>query len=180
MAITIKRPEGVVELCMDLSLAAEWELATKALDEARKSRSGRMVDSDESERAAAVLSVESAMAGSTLVFRLRAIPRRRWQELVLEFPARADHELDESLGFDASKLFDAVLVEPGAIFAVNEKVSGDPVDFDPAKDWQSLADDMTEAQWDAFASKVLELNRGVTSAPKSLLASRLTEASEKK
>lgn len=180
MAITIRRPEGVVELCTDLALRSDWESAVADLDEARKSRSDRLVNSSVAELAERVLALESSMSEVTHVFRLRALPRRRWQELVLEFPARDGNAVDESMGVDHSRFFDAVLMEPGAVFAVVEKVSGEPVDFDPAKDWQGLADEMTDAQWNDFASKVLELNRAVTSVPKSLLASRLMEISAEK
>lgn len=180
MPITVKRPEGVVEFCTDQSLRLAWESATDELDQIRKLNSERTVNPAVAEVAERVQAIESEMDEATVVFKLRALPRRRWQELVLEYPPREDNETDEGLGVNQSLFFDAVLVEPGVLFAVNEKVSNKPVGFDVSAEWNDLADEMTDAQWNDFASKILELNRSITSVPKSWLASRLMETSDAK
>lgn len=117
------------------------------------------------------------MNDSMLLFRLRALPRRRWQELVTEHQPREDNEIDADLGVDQSQFFDAVMSELGTVVSVNRKGSGEVIDFDPA-DWNDLADEMSDGQWAEFAQKILELNRGVVGAPKSRTASRLIQSSE--
>lgn len=178
MVIKIKRVEGIVELCTDQSAYADWEMAKNALEEARSGAgAGRMAGDPTLELAKAVQATEGPMSEATIVFRLRALPRRRWQEFVSEYPAREDNENDGYLGVDQSRFFDAVMSEVGTTVSVNEKISGKVVDFDPA-DWNDLADEMSDGQWGAFASKLMELNRGVTEAPKLRIASRVIQNSE--
>lgn len=177
MAIKVKRAEGIVEFCTDQSARADWETACEALEEARNSGTGRMADTSVMDAAKAVQDAEGPMNEAMVLFRLRALPRRRWQELVAENQPREDNEIDAGLGVDQSTFFDAVMTELGTVVSVNEKVSGKVVDFDPA-DWNDLADEMSDGQWAEFANKILELNRGVVGAPKSRTASRLIRSSE--
>src|SRR5690606_31063341 len=106
-------------------------------------------------------------------------PRKQWQETVAAHPPRDDNDSDQSMGVNISTFFDALLSTPGTIVSVNEKASGKVVDFDPATDWQQLADDMTDGQYGEFATKVFELNRQSVARPFSVAASRATAASEK-
>ncbi len=178
MAITIKRAEGVIEFCTDLALRGEWEQAEEALREARANPSERLVDTALTEAAEQVQELEKQMVDSTLVFRIRAVPRKVWQEAVAAHPPRDDNDADAAMGTDVSKFFDALLSMPGTIISVNEKATGKPVDFDPATDWVELADDMTDGQYSEFAQKIFELNRGVVARPTSRAASLVMRGSE--
>lgn len=179
MAITIKRAEGTIEFCTDLQLRGDWETAQAELIAAQSSRSQRLVDGNLAEAAAKVTDLETQMAESVLLFRLRAVPRKQWQETVAAHPPRDDNDSDQSMGVNISTFFDALLSTPGTIVSVNEKATGKVVDFDPATDWQQLADDMTDGQYGEFATKVFELNRQSVARPFSVAASRATVASEK-
>lgn len=186
MGITIKRAEGLVEFCTDLALRGEWEQAQAALNESRASLSDRWINGDEREAAQAVQALEQQMAESTIVFRLRAVSRKQWQETVAAHPPREDNAADEAMGTNVSSFFDALLGQSpdpakgreSTIIAVNEKASGDVIVFDPSADWQTLADDMTDGQYSEFAQKVFELNRGVVARPTSRAASLVMRGSE--
>lgn len=179
MSIVIKRAEGVIEFCTDLQARAEWETANEALLEARTRRGARWASTDVAELAAKVTDLEAQMESSVLLFRLRAVPRKQWQEAVTANPPRDGNESDEAMGVNVSTFFDSLLGTVGTIVSVTEKSSGKVVDFDPVTDWKPLADEMTDGQYGEFAQKVFELNRGVTSRPFSPTASRETSASGK-
>lgn len=174
MALSIKRAEQVVDLCLDMSLRAEWEQAHGDLVKAR----GGLVDerlaggSSVKESAKRVRDLEARMQGEVVQFRLRALPRNAWSALVAAHPARKDHAQDGALGVNVSEFFDAVLahVDPVTVAAVSR--DGEPVEFDPATDWRPLADEISDGQYGQFVDAVLELNRGSTSVPFSRAASR--------
>lgn len=177
MAITVKRAEGFVDFCADLSLRADWESAVEALDKARKTPSGQMIDTAVSDAAALVHQLEAQMDESKHIFRLHGLKRSLWQSLAGEHEPREDNRNDATLGVNTSTFFDAVALE--SIVGVTLKTKdGEVVDFDPATEWITLADDMTDGQYNEFVEKFLELNRGVTGVPFSRAASLVTRSSE--
>ena len=176
MSITIKRAQTTVELCTDLSLTSEHEVAVKRLAEARATRDDRE-NSAQAAIAREVTEIESRMADSTLVFTLAALPRKRYAEIVAEHPAREDDDVDATFGLNVATGVDAIITEPGVVVAVAQKVSGETVEFDPAE-WPALADDMSNAQWEQFANAALTLNQGKVAAPFSAVASALTRRSD--
>lgn len=177
MSITVKRPEGAVEFCTDLALREQWEKAVERLNEARKDETDRrLADTSVAEAAAEVQRLEAAMKAATLRFRIKAMPRRRWQELGEEHQPREGNQQDAAMGVNVSTFFDAVALE--SIFAVNESVSDKVVDFDVKAEWMALADEMTDGQYKEFVNEFLALNRGVTKAPFSRTASLVTRLSE--
>lgn len=189
MAITVNRAQGYVDFCPDLALRADWELANETLVKARQAGGDMLVDVASAEAAAKVTDLEQKMQASILRFKLVGLSRKHWQELGILFPAREGNVVDAQYNVDTSKFFDAVAMGyedddhkiVGAIMAVNEKNSGDVVDFDPKVEWVPLADEMTDGQYNEFVEKFLELNRGKGSGvPFSRLASVVTRGSEKK
>lgn len=175
MAISVKRAEGYVDFCEDLSLRAEWEEACDELDQARKRvGTGRMADGALAE-AQAVRAIEEAMQASIVRIKMRALGRKRYQELGAEHPAREENEQDAAYGVNVSTFFDAVAKE--SIYAAVEKGSGKVRDFDPKSEWEQLADEMTDGQYGEFVQKLLELNRGVTKPDFSRAASVLIQTS---
>ena len=171
MAITVKRAETTVEFCSDLSLQSEWEAASGEFADARRNPSGRMADPEVRAAAEKVRELEDAMEAAILVFKVRALPRKRWQELIAAHPKRDDSEQDETYGVNVSTFFDAVASEPGSIYAVNFKATDEVVDFDPSQEWSALADDMTDGQYNDFVEAFLKVNRLSTTRPFSRAAS---------
>lgn len=177
MSITLKRAQATVELCTDLALAAEHERASKRLHDARATKDDRE-NSSSAAIAREITDLESQMADATLVFTLAALPRKRYAEIVAEHPAREGDELDESFGLNVSTGIDAILTEPGVIVAVANKVTGEPVDFDAPAEWPDLADEMSNSQWEQFATSVIQLNQGKVGVPFSPVASALIRRSD--
>lgn len=178
MAITVKRNQGFVEFCADLSLRAEWETATADLAKARQNPSGQMIDTAITDGAARVKDLEAQMEDSIYVFQICGLPRRRWDDIGADHTPREGNGNDARLGVNVGTYFDAVAMEPGCIIAVTTKKDGKPFDFDPKTDWMPLADEMTNGQYNEFVEKFIELNRGATNVPFSKLASVVTRASE--
>lgn len=178
MTITIKRPEATLEFCPDLDARADWEAAVSRLDAAKRDGSGRLADTAIADAAREVRAAEDKMNGSILLFRLRAVPRKVWQEKIAANPPREGKDSDQAMGVDQSTFFDDLLSSVGTIVSVTEKGSGAVVDFDPATDWMPLADEMTDGQYAEFAQKVFELNRGVVAPGFSRSASLAMRDSE--
>jgi len=180
MAITVKRPEGVVEFCTDMALRADWEAATSTLEQARKNDTDngdrRMSDVDPvTELAHEVQQIEATMREASLKFVLQALSRRRWQELGEEHPPRDENRQDAAMGVNVSTFFDAVAAE--SITSVTHLGSGKPVEFDPKTEWIALADEMTDGQYKVFCDEMLRINRAVTQVPFSSAASRMMRRS---
>lgn len=175
MSLTVTRPTRTVEFCTNLDLRAQWEDAGRALDAAKRQAAEDPREASTAVRDAAemVRGLEEQMRAHTVVFTLQAWPRKRWVEFEEAHPARQGNETDRTLGLDVSALDEAI---GGSIVAV-KSLDGKDVDFDPAE-WSTLADEMTNGQWEDFATAVLNANRGVKAAPFSVAASRATRSSE--
>ncbi|MCR6706549.1 MAG: hypothetical protein NVV66_18300 [Cellulomonas sp.] len=89
-------------------------------------------------------------------------------------PPRQDNDEDKAYGINISTFFDAVM--PVSIVAVTLKSDGEQVPFEPVDDWPTLADEISNAQYNEFALTVLKVNRGVTGAPFSSTASLVTQS----
>ena len=161
MAITIHRARKVVSLCTDMSLVAEHEDALKQLATAETEAAGMEVNPARLTAARAVKEAESKMLASSLRFTLQALPRKDFEAFKIANPPRPGDQTDANLGFSQAALDD--LIAP-CIIEVRDH-EGEPVEFDPAKDWTPLADEMSEAQFTPFATTAYMLNAGVGDVP---------------
>lgn len=191
MSLSVTRPERTVQFCTNLNLKSAHEDAERALADARRSSAG---DARETgavgvrEAAEAVRALEDQMRQHTVVFTLRGWPRKRWAEFEEAHPPREGNQHDRDTGVNVAALDEAisgVMCQscresgmspwPQTIVAVRS-LDGADVEFDP-RDWSGLADEMTNGQWEDFAVAVLQVNRGVKSAPFSVAASRVIQTS---
>lgn len=175
--ITITRATANVELVTNLDLLADHEAATNELERAQKTESPDRLNSSASVRAAAkrVEHIENEMESSIIVFKLRALARKRWVELVDAHPAREDDDMDQRFGFNADELFNEAL--PESIVAVTTK-SGDTVDWSP-EDWEEISEEISDAQYAEFVGAVFRLNQRESEIPFSRTASILNRTSDK-
>lgn len=171
LSLTIKRPTKGVELCLDLEKRAEWEALEVKREELRKSpgTDQRMTGGPLTEVAREITALEQEMRDATVVFTLRALPRKEWSDAKTAHPPRKDDESDKVLGFNEATIFDDII--PASI----EKVvgpDGEEVDWS-YEQWEPLADEMTTLQYQDFKNAVFALNVGEAAArlPKSLGAS---------
>ena len=169
MALKLKRPQKPVDLCLDGTLRAAWEEADAKLNLARKQRFGDdRLNSSVKSLAQEVLRLQEQMKTETVTFTIEGMRRDKWDELVAANPERDDVPTDKSYGFNATAL--AATAIPASI--VGAKQDGEAVDFDASTDWDALADEMTDQQYEAFFIAVLSVNRGRQDIPFSASASQ--------
>lgn len=169
MALSVKRAERLVEVCLDGSLLAEWEATDAeykaARAEQRASRDNRMNDplakrvADLTEKAR---EVSSRYRAESVTFQLRALPRAEWDALVTKHPARKQDK-ERGLPFDVQAITDAALSTAGSIVSVTHPDGADEP-FTHA-DWEAFAADLSSSQHDDFQSAIVSLNAGANEVP---------------
>ena len=178
MTLTVKRAETRVPLCLDGDLKAAHE-AAEAEYNAENNR--RLADprlaSSARKLAEKVQAIEAQMKDSTVTFLIRGMKRGDWAELSAENPPREKNALDLNWGYNIETLMTSAI--PKCIVGV-ENAAGEPLDFDPAKDWAPLADEITNSQYEDFVLAVVKVNAGRTDVPFSLSAFRMTQDSVEK
>ena len=175
MKLTIKRPETTYDLCLDGELFAEFQEAENELKEARKmALADSRLNSPVKEIAKRIVALQEQMKAETVTFTLRGLPRKDWARMVAENPPREGNAVDKGYGAN----MDALMVEAIPACIVEVKKDGEVIDFDPTKDWDALAEEMTDAQYDDFAVKTVSVNRGRQEVPFSQAAYKLTQASD--
>lgn len=169
MALSVKRAERLVEVLLDGSLLAEWEATDEAYKEARAeqraSRDKRMNDPlaarvEELREKARELSARARE--DRVTFRLRALPRTTWDELVTKHPSRSK-EKDSGLPFNVAAITDAAMSTEGTIVSVT-RPDGSEEEFTNA-DWSEFAKDLSNAQHEDFYVAVVSLNAGANEVP---------------
>lgn len=175
MKLSVKRPETTVEFCLDGELFSRYQELEDDLKQARqRALADKRLNSAPSALAKQLVEVTEQMRAESATFTLRGMPRKDWATLVAENPARDGNSLDKTYGFNVDDVMAAAI--PACIVGV--KKQGEPVEFDPAKEWDDLADDMTDAQYETFVVKTLTVNRGRQEVPFSQAAYKLTADSE--
>ncbi|MCX8455358.1 hypothetical protein [Paenarthrobacter ureafaciens] len=177
MSLTIKRPETRVPVCLDGDLVAAHEAAEAEFVAARARSLGddRLNGGPLKALAQRVADVEAEMKAATVDFLVRGLKRSAWNDLVAAHPPREGNALDKSYGFNLESLM--VEAIPACIASVENRES-EALPFDPAKDWDPLADDMTDSQYEDFVMAVLRVNKGRNEVPFSLSAYRTIQASD--
>jgi len=206
VALNIKRAERPVKVCLDGALTAEWELnrqkvqdaseeykrvqrlaverpADDRLNRQRTPAEKRKAELDKELSALADHAQELSTAAeeATVTFRIQALPRHVWDELVSAHPPRpagADGTSpDEGFPFDTQAVADAALATPGVIVSVTRH-DGTAEDF-AAGDWPAFAAELSREQHDEFRTAVVIVNAGSNEVP-FFRASGKTDASAKK
>jgi hypothetical protein len=178
MTLTVKRPETRVQFCLDGDLKAAHEAAEAEFNEARnKSLADARLNSPVKELAQRVSDIEAEMKGASVTFLIRGLPRGAWSDLVAAHAPREGNTLDKSYGYNVEALMVEAL--PLSIISV-ENAAGEVLPFDPAKEWDDLADDMTNSQYEDFVLAVMRVNAGRNDVPFSLSAFRMIQDFEQK
>lgn len=176
--ISVTRATRVVDLVTDAELYARWQTAAQALADAQRAATtdAREADTRVRDAAAAVRLVEDDMRASTVRFTLRAMTRSQWARWVATHQPREGDKVDELFGVDVSALDSAIAVMVERV----DDADGAQVDVDMTAEWARLADEMSQPQWEAFATAALEVNQGkdTTGVPFSRAASAVTRRSD--
>lgn len=163
-----KLPERTVDICLRGDLATEVQSLeaelTAALD--AEQNDGRLGGKKSKQIAARIEEVRAEMAESTVSFRLRALPRRRWRELMDEHPPKKGDKGDEAMGVALEPFLDAVT--PASVV--------DP-ELDAAE-WAELVDVLSSGEYDRITTAVWDLNRRQVDVPKSSRASLIARRND--
>jgi hypothetical protein len=164
-----KPPERSVPICLRGDLVAEWEAAERDLERAQKQRSdSKEGGADVSALIERIEQLQAEMSEHTDNFRLRALPRHRFRELVLAHPPRVDGDdgelrrEDRQLGVNRDTFFPELIRA-----SVVEPVLDDA-------DWDALIGDdgiLTDRQFGDLEDAAWFLNRGEVAVPFSHVAS---------
>jgi hypothetical protein len=161
-----KLPESVVQVCLRGDLAADFDVADKALTEAQKRPSTGKEDAGITALLERVEQIQAEMAESTYPFRMRALDRPAFRALMADFPPRRNPETgdpdpeDAQVGFDRDAFFHALL----------KAATVDPVLDDAG--WDELLPKLTDRQYGDLTDAAWFVNRSEVSVPFSLAASR--------
>ncbi|GAB2951869.1 hypothetical protein GCM10027280_45320 [Micromonospora polyrhachis] len=171
--------ERDVPLCLDGALVAEIEAADRELQRLSQQPSADSLDGGGELREVAerIEALRSAMADSTVEFRLRAIPGNRWQAFLDQHPPRRDGDgnvvaRDRALGVNIDEFFPALV----------RRCLVSPVLDD--EDWTALfgSDEvdgaLSDRQCDQLFDVAWAINRKEVDVPFSLAASRILRTSE--
>lgn len=176
--LAVKRPERLVEVCLDGALVAEYEAVEAELENKRRER---VVDKRMNDPIVALERRKGelwmAQKSEMVVFKLRALPRAVWSKIKLDNPPRKDNALDAHYGFNTETLFDAAMLTEGTIVEVTQ--GGEPTEF-TGEDWVEFAADLTAGQFGEFQVALNELNGGRSEVPFSPTGYKLIQDSAKK
>jgi hypothetical protein len=167
-----RRPEKTVELCLRGDLVAEHEELDRQRAKAEQEASNSLAGSPARAIAEQMKQMQDQMAESTIVFRLRGLPRRRYNDLYAAHPPHIDTEgktlpVDAAYGYHTESFWPALiaacLIEPELDEGVLDGL---------------LQDALSDRQFDDLTEAALYVNRGRVDIPFSRAASRLLQNSE--
>ncbi|HTI26188.1 MAG TPA: hypothetical protein VL652_34685 [Kutzneria sp.] len=166
-----KRPEKTVELCLRGDLVAAWEDLERKRAAAEQASGDSLAGSGARQYAEQMRALEEQMAQATVVFRLRALPRREYNELYAAHPPRLDADgkpdrLDGAYGYNTLTFWPALV----AASLVEPLLDAEVLDT-------LLQDQLSDAQFDALAGAAIVVNRGEVDVPFSPGASAMLRSS---
>lgn len=168
-----KLPERTVDICLRGDLQADWEdlrrqivaLEAEAQADDRLNSAARKQQRDLAVR---LEELEAEMRDQTIVFRLRALPRKQWDALMKEHPPRSDNDEDTYLGYNPDTFMSAAI----------QACTYSPDDLDAAT-WDDLFDNrLTRQQFAELQDAMMALNVRKVSIPNSRAVSRILKASD--
>jgi hypothetical protein len=158
-------PETTVQICLRGDLAADHELAERELEQAQKTATDSLAGNGAAAIVERIEGLEAQMREHTYDFRLRALRRPQWRDLVAAHPPRRSEDgeilLQDRTLVNSETFFDAMiracLVDP---------------ELDD-EDWKQLNDALTDMQYETLSEAAWALNRREVDVPFSLAASRM-------
>ncbi|MEV1013781.1 MULTISPECIES: hypothetical protein [unclassified Micromonospora] len=165
-----KLPERTVDICLRGDLQAEWEDLHRQLADAEMAAAkDKRLAGDAAVKAIGeqITAVQDQMRADTIVFRMRALSRKVWAELIKQHPPRKDNDEDQQLGYNVDTFMVALI----------RASTYSPDDLDD-ETWADLLDErITEWQFAQLQNTALALNVRKVDVPNSFAVSRQTRAS---
>lgn len=143
-------PELTTDLCLRGDLVADYDLAVRQATASvvRDSLGAGRAEDDER-----VAGLREQIRQATITVRMRAVSRRRWDELMRSHPPRPDNDPDQRAGYNIEDFYFA---------AVRESIV-DP-SMTPSQ-FERLVDKLTESQYNGLIAVVNRLNVHGVSLP---------------
>lgn len=155
------RPDLIEQHDLLVSELAEIEAASHDEDGKRTGRLAGGTPSRARDLAKQITDLEAEIEAARVEFKFQAMPNHKWQALCDKNPPREGNQLDNMWGFNQ----EAVYTEAIRISLI------DPV-FDDAS-WAQFVEVCNPSEWRELRDMVQLVNRSVTDAPKSPLASQV-------
>lgn len=162
-----KLPEKQVPICLRGDLQAEFEDAERRLTDAENNTGDSLAGNGARAVAEQIEALRQQMQEHTVPFRLRALPRPAWKDLLAAHPPRkgddgAVDERDKYVGVNLDTFFEALVRS-----AVVEPQMDD-------EDWAMLfGEALTDRQFDLLSDAAWGLNRREVDVPFSRAALRI-------
>lgn len=163
-----RRPERTVDICLRGDLAAEMAEAERAIINLEQQRGGDSLAGNPAARdlARRQEALREEMLAHTVQFRLRGVSRRRWTELLAQYPPREGNKADEAMGMNLDDCIEAL---------VKECVVEPELDDD---DWDHLlAEALTDGTYEMLTNAAWGVNQRDISVPFSHAASQILKNS---
>jgi len=157
--------EESTQICLRPDLLDAWEEANEELMASQQEDiAARRLASGTSEGtrllAEKVQQIEAEIEENALRVTFRAIPKDEWTLLCEQYPPRIGNEIDAIVGYDRDGVADASV----------RACMVDPV-FDDAS-WAEFVKVCNPGEWNELKNVAAQVNRAVTSVPKSAWAER--------
>lgn len=163
-------PERSVEVCLRPDLLArlqELERELQRAEDERKAGGGSLASGSASRVTAGQIdAIRAEMLEATMVFQLRALPRRKFRALQAEFPPRDGNAIDNLNGVNIEDAAEAMV----------RRCLIDP-ELDDA-DWAALDELLSDGQFNQLAAAAWAINSKDVEVPFSRTASRITQTSD--
>lgn len=165
-----KLPARTVLICLRGDLVAEHEQAERDLEQAQRTVGDSLAGGTAvAEIVEQIEALEEQMRESQYPFRLRALPRPQWRDLVAAHPPRRGEDgaiVDtDRPGVNADTFFEAMI----------RACLIDPELTD--EEWKQLDETLTDRQFDDLSDAAWAVNRREVDIPFSRAASRMRRAS---
>ncbi|GIE35894.1 hypothetical protein Ait01nite_089390 [Actinoplanes italicus] len=184
-------PEETVKICLRADLVAEHERLDTELERLLETPVLKFGgDPRRAQLAEQIRALEEQMAESTIEFRMRAMPKRRWRRLVAEHPPRRtpDDEVDprDDRGVNSETFLPAIVkastVEPVLSDEAWLGLLGHTETEAEALEAAGKADEVQDGKLSSRQHELLQnaawnINRDAVAVPFSPAASRLTQSS---
>lgn len=161
-------PERTVPICLRGDLVAEHEELERRLEEATRRPIDSLEGNGTGELVDAITALEERMRASTVVFRLRALPKPVWRELIAAHPPRKNDDgdpvpEDAAVGLNMETFWDAIT----RACLVYPEVDEEAWSLMAGKDGR-----LTDRQLGQLSDAAWAVNRGDVDVPFSRAASR--------
>jgi hypothetical protein len=163
-------PEREVPVCLRADLFARMEGLSRQLAEAESRRElaneSLASVSPSRELATQLDALRQEMLEHTLTFHLRALPRRKFRAMGLEFPPRPSNAFDAMKGMNIEAAAEA-LVRRCLVTPVLDE-----------EDWAALDEKLSDGQWQELANAAWAINDRDVEVPFLRTASRILQTSD--